>query len=52
MIDKKFIHHPWGTIITGIVILGIVFLIFLSFTGEPDYLINQYDEIGPRIIYP
>ena len=42
-----------GTIIATIVMLGIVFLIFASFGGEPDYS-NQQDPYdgSNRIIYP
>lgn len=40
-----------GTIIATIVMLGIVWMIFASFSGEPEYIQDPYDGSN-RSIYP
>ncbi|KKQ35344.1 MAG: hypothetical protein US50_C0017G0005 [Candidatus Nomurabacteria bacterium GW2011_GWB1_37_5] len=46
-------RNIFGEIAVVLVMLGIVFLIALSFSGGADYNTpSQYDEIGPRTIYP
>ena len=51
MIDKEYIHYPWGPIIAGVIMVGIIFLIFLSLTGEPEYIQDPYDG-SSRSVFP